>query len=502
MVKPVGDQRDDGGIVLLTGATGYIGRHLLPLLQQRRETVRCLVRRPDAIRGAVGAHVELCQGDALDAESLAKAMNGVDTAYYLIHSMGCGGDFESLDRLAARNFAGAALDAGVRRIVYLGGLAEDGPDLSPHLRSRHEVGRILRNSAAEVVEFRASAVIGSGSLSFELVRALVERLPVMVCPRWVRTLAQPIAVRDILTYLTGALDLPVGESRVYEIGGSDLVSYADIMREYARQRGLSRLMVPVPVLTPRLSSLWLALVTPVFARIGRSLIEGVRSPSVVRDEQALSDFAVRPVGLREAIGAALDGEEAEFGKRPISELPCASAAAPGRAPLRIGNRIFDSRAITVPVPPEQAFAPINRIGGPVGWYYGDWLWRLRGLLDMAVGGPGMRRSRRHPEDVGVGDRIDCWRVVAYEPNRRLRLQAKMKLPGRAWLEFEVIGDRRGSTIRQTAVFDPKGLSGLVYWHVLWPLHRRLFRGMLEAIGRAAVVLLPPDGEVQVHQMLD
>jgi len=469
-------------MILLTGATGYIGGQLLPLLGQRGRTVRCLVRRPEALRHAAVAEGEACRGDVLDSASLVGAMAGVETAYYLIHSMGSGAGFEALDRQAARNFAAAARDAGVRRIVYLGGLAEEGPDLSPHLRSRHEVGRILRGSGAQVVEFRASVVIGSGSLSFELVRALVERLPVMVCPRWVRTLAQPIAVQDVLAYLTAALDLPVGESRVYEIGGPDRVSYADIMRQYARQRRLSRLMVPVPVLTPRLSSLWLALVTPVLARIGRSLIEGVRSPSVVRDDTARSIFDVRPVGLREAIRTALDSEEADFAQSPVSELAGPSSARRDGASARFGNRIIDSRSITVPVPPERAFAPIRRIGGTVGWYYGDWLWHVRGLLDLAFGGPGMRQMRPDREEVRPGDRIDCWRVVAYEPDVRLRLKAEMRMPGRAWLEFEVTGDQRSSTIRQSAVFDPRGLSGLLYWHALRPVHVKLFLGMLDAIG--------------------
>jgi len=478
--------RRSGGVILLTGTTGYIGRQLLPLLGRRGQTVRCLVRRPDAVRHAAVAAVEVCRGDVLDPSSLAGAMVGVETAYYLIHSMGGDGDFEALDRQAARNFAAAAREAGIRRIVYLGGLAEESPDLSPHLRSRHEVGRILRDSGAQVVEFRASVVIGAGSLSFELVRALVERLPVMVCPRWVRTLAQPIAVRDVLAYLTATLDLPAGESRIYEIGGPDRVSYADIMRQYARQRDLSRLMVPVPVLTPGLSSLWLALVTPVLARIGRSLIEGVRSASVVRDDAAGSVFDVQPVGLREAIRAALGGEEAEFARSPASQLTGVPSAPSGRSAVCFGNRIIDSRSITVPAAPDQAFAPIRRIGGAAGWYYGGWLWQVRGLLDLAFGGPGMRPTRPDREELRVGDRIDCWRVVAYEPDRRLRLRAEMKMPGRAWLEFEVTGDQHSSAIRQSAVFDPEGLTGLLYWHALRPIHGRLFEGMLNAIGRISV----------------
>jgi len=472
-------------LILLTGVTGYIGRQLLPFLQQRGPAVRCLARRPAAARGALGGRTEVVEGDVLDPASLGPAMRGVHTAYYLIHSLGSEADFEALDRRGAVNFAAAARAAGVRRIIYLGGLAGPGDDLSRHLRSRLEVGRILRASAAQVIELRASVVIGSGSLSFELVRALVERLPVMICPRWVRTPAQPIAIRDVVAYLTAALDLPDGDSRVYEVGGPDRVSYAEIMREYARQRGLCRLMVPVPVLTPRLSSLWLALVTPVLARVGRRLVEGVRNASVVRDPAALSAFAIRPVGLREAIRQALEAEESQFAERPASQLLGAGTRADRPAAARFGNRLLDSRARTVPVPPSQAFAPIRRIGGRTGWYYADWLWDLRGLLDLLFGGRGMRRRRRDPEDLRVGDRVDCWRVAAFQPDRRLRLEAEMKLPGRAWLEFEVSGDARCSTVRQTAAFDPRGLAGLLYWHVLRPVHHVTWNGMLKALAASA-----------------
>jgi len=475
------------GRVLLTGATGFVGGRLLGRLLETGRTVRCLARRPDAVRLPPAAPAEALAGDTLDKPSLARAMRDVDVAYYLIHSMGSGGDFESLDRRSASNFAAAARRAGVRRIVYLGGLAEEGADLSPHLRSRHEVGRILAGSGVEVVEFRASVIIGSGSLSFELVRSLVERLPVMVCPRWVRTEAQPIAIGDVLDYLAAALDLPPGPSRIFEIGGPDRVSYQGIMKQYARRRGLRRCMIPVPVLTPYLSSVWLALVTPVLAGVGRSLIEGVRSPSVVRDPGARSAFDTHPACLAEAIDAALAGEEARFARRPLAEL--ARRTEPDNAAtLRWGNRILDCRATRVAVEPGRAFEPVARIGGPAGWYYGNWLWKLRGLIDLAVGGPGFAPSRRGPQPSRpprAGDLIDFWRVVVSDPPRRLRLEARMKLPGRAWLEFQVEPDHGGSIIRQIAAFDPTGLAGLLYWHALWPVHKRMFAGMLAAIARAA-----------------
>jgi len=484
MGNDVHNTESQSGLILLTGATGYVGKNLLGLLQRQGRRVRCVARRPSRVHTDADANTEVVAGDVLDPDSLAPVLAGVDTAFYLVHSMGARGDFEELDRTAARNFAEAARAAGVRRIIYLGGLAHEDTDLSRHLQSRQEVGRILLDSKAQVIEFRASVVIGSGSLSFELIRALVERLPVMICPSWVRTPAQPIAIRDVMQYLAAAINLPPGQSRIFEIGGADRVSYADIMREYARQRHLARLMVPVWVLTPRLSSLWLALVTPVLASIGRSLIEGVRSPSIVRDNSAMSVFNVKPVGLAEAIRAALAGEDAELAVNSFADLANSPSARPGRALSRSGNRILDSRTITVPASRHQAFAPIQRIGGTTGWYYGNWLWRLRGLIDLAAGGPGMRPFRPSPDSVSLDDRIDCWKVVAYEADHLLRLQAIMKLPGRAWLEFEVVDDRECSTIRQTAVFDPKGLAGLLYWYALWPVHNMVFGGMLSAIGKA------------------
>ena len=300
----LGGAVSDRSTILVTGATGYIGRRLVPKLQARGDAVRCLVRRPSGRGASFGPDVDVVTGDALDTDSLAPALEGVAAAYYLIHSMGRRGDFEEWDRRAARNFAAAARRCGLRRLIYLGGLAQ-GDRLSPHLASRHEVGRILRASGVPTVEFQASVIIGAGSLSFEMIRALVDRLPVMITPRWVRTLAQPIGIDDVLAYLVAGLDVDVADSEVFEIGGADQASYRDIMMEYARQRGRRRLMLPVPVLTPRLSSYWLGLVTPLYARIGRKLIEGVRNPSIVRDDRALDVFDIRPLSLEQQIAAAL-----------------------------------------------------------------------------------------------------------------------------------------------------------------------------------------------------
>jgi len=475
-----------GSRVCLTGATGYIGGRLLPLLEGGGVPVRCLTRRPESLRSRVSSATQVVRADVLDRDSLRAALEGVETAYYLVHSMGARGDFEENDRTAAAHFAAAARENGVRRIVYLGGLGNASGPLSAHLRSRHEVGRVLTSSGAQVIEFRASIIIGSGSLSFELIRALVERLPVMICPRWVATPAQPIAVEDVLEYLLAALDWDEGESRVFEIGGPDQVSYGDVMREYARQRGLRRLMISVPVLTPHLSSLWLGLVTPVYARVGRKLIEGVRNPTLVCDPAALGAFTVRPRGLADAIRRALVNEDRAFAETRWSDAFSSGGDPPKWGGARFGSRIVDSRTVDVDLPAGAAFAPIQRIGGRTGWYCAGWLWRVRGWLDLLVGGIGLRRGRRDPVNLRVGDAVDFWRVEAFEPARRLRLAAEMRLPGRAWLEFEVSERDGKSTIRQTAIFDPLGLPGLAYWYALYPLHQVVFAGMLKGIGRAAV----------------
>jgi uncharacterized protein YbjT (DUF2867 family) len=471
--------------VLITGATGYIGGRLVPVLEAAGVRLRCLARQPTALASRVSPTTEIVAGDVLDPASLDRALTGIDVAYYLVHTMGAHGDYRDTDRVAARNFGQAARRAGVRRIVYLGGLATGEEPLSKHLESRIETGQALRESGVPVVEFRASVVIGSGSLSFELIRALVERLPIMICPRWVSTLAQPIGIDDVLAYLASALQLPDSENRTFEIGGTDQASYGDVMREYARQRGLKRVMISVPLLTPRLSSLWLGLVTPVYARVGRELIAGLKNRSVVTDPAALAVFPIRPVGLREAIGRALRYEDRAFALTRWSDARSSGGARSSPADARFGGKLVDRRQIRVAVDADRAFAPIARIGGERGWYFGTWLWRLRGAIDLLFGGVGMRRGRRDPEAPAVGDTLDFWRVEAYEPGRRLRLAAEMKLPGRAWLEFEVAPDAGGALVHQTAVFEPAGLSGLVYWHGLLPMHAVIFGGMLRKIAERA-----------------
>ncbi len=472
--------------IVVTGGTGYVGGRLIPLLQQRGLCVRCLARNPEFLRSRVGEHTEVLAADLLEIESLRAALQNVHTAYYLVHSMGTGKDFEDEDRLAARNFATVARECGVRRIVYLGGLGDERQTLSKHLRSRQEVGQLLRESGAQVIEFRASIVIGSGSLSFELIRALVQKLPVMLCPKWVSTPAQPIAIEDLLNYLLAALDLPNGASDVFEIGGPDQVSYGEIMREYARQRGLKRWMISVPFLSPRLSSLWLGLVTPVYARVGRKLVDSLKNPTLVTNSHAREVFAIQPRGVTEAIARALVNEDHELAATRWSDALSSSGRPKRWGGVRFGTRLVDSREREVAVPANVAFIPIQRIGGTAGWYYGNWLWRVRGWLDLLCGGVGLRRGRRDFDELRVGDAVDCWRVETLEPQRRLRLSAEMKLPGRAWLEFEVEPTATGSRIRQTAEFDPVGLTGLIYWYSIFVLHEFLFRGMLARIAESAI----------------
>lgn len=459
--------------ILVTGATGYIGSRLLQRLEDDGHAVRCLARHPDGVR-TTNARTEVVRGDCLEPDSLGPALSGIEVAYYLVHSMATGAAFAELDRRAAANFGAAAAHAGVRRIVYLGGLVNDDVALSEHLKSRSETGEVLRSSGVPVIEFRSSIIVGAGSLSFEIIRGLVERLPVMICPRWVSTPAQPIAVDDVIAYLTAARGLRRDGDAIFEIGGPRVMSYGDMMREYARQRGLRRYLLPVPVLTPRLSGLWLRLVTPAQALVGRALIDGLRNSTIVRSSAARTEFAIEPMPLDMAFARAIAASAAQHLRR-------------------------DSRTLIVDVSPAAAFAPIRSIGGHAGWYFANPVWQLRGWLDRLFGGVGMSRGRRDSDDCCIGDTIDGWSVEAYEPYRRLRLSADLKLPGRGWLEFEVRprDDGRASEIRQTATFDPRGLLGRLYWLATVPVHALLFRGLLRNIGRRAVTwhssLTPPTG---------
>jgi uncharacterized protein YbjT (DUF2867 family) len=468
-------------LILLAGATGYVGGRLLLELCARGFKVRCLARDPERLRARLPVGAEVVRGDVLNPGDLAEVMAGVTDAFYLVHSMAATSDFVRRDREAAQNFAAAANEAKVKRIVYLGGLGS-GDHLSPHLASRHEVGEILRKPGVPTIEFRAAVVLGSGSLSFEMIRALVERLPVMITPRWVGMTTQPIAIEDVVEYLCRALEVPLMASTIFEIGGAERVTYQELMSEYGKLRGLRRLMIRVPVLTPRLSSLWLGLVTPIYARVGRELIESLPHETVAQDSIAKETFGIEPMGVRKAIERAIRNEDQEFAQTRWSDALASRSETRGWGGDAYGSRLIDSREMIVANSAENAFSVIERIGGRNGWYYADFLWQLRGLLDLAVGGVGLRRGRRDPQHLAVGDALDLWRVEAVEPNRLVRLSAEMRLPGRAWLQFEIESlDAHQCKVRQTALFDPIGAVGLAYWYVLFPLHVMIFRGLLRHI---------------------
>jgi uncharacterized protein YbjT (DUF2867 family) len=432
--------------------------------------------------------VEVVQGDlsAADPRELSQAMRGCGAAYYLVHAMvSSGSAYESEDRRMAETFARAAEAAGIERIIYLGGLGETGDGLSQHLRSRCEVGRVLSEGSVPVTVLRAAMIIGSGSASFEILRYLVERLPVMVTPRWVETESQPIAIRNVLGYLSSCLRVPETVGRTLDIGGPEILSYAELMRIMADELGLPRRVVlPVPVLTPRLSSLWIHLITPLSHRIARPLAEGLKNRVVCRDDTAARLMPQPLLTVRQAIHAAL--ERVDAGR--IETTWSMAGRIPGDPDWAGGTTFNDLRSIDVHASPSAVFRAVCRVGGGNGWYAADWLWRLRGWMDRLVGGPGLRRGRRDPERVSFGEALDFWRVTGIEPDRRLRLRAEMKLPGEALLEFELepIEGRPGWTrLRQSASFLPKGLLGLAYWYAVLPLHGVVFRGMLRGIRRAA-----------------
>jgi uncharacterized protein YbjT (DUF2867 family)/uncharacterized protein YndB with AHSA1/START domain len=479
-------------MILVTGATGYIGGRLVPRLLDAGHAVRCLVRDPSRLQGRRWqSEVEVAAGDVLEPGSLADALRDVEVAYYLVHSLGAGADFHRRDIEAARHFGGACSAAGVRRIIYLGGLAVASPggtELSEHLRSRQETGDALREAGVPVTEFRAGVIVGSGSVSFEMIRYLTERVPVLVSPRWVYTRTQPIGIRDVLSYLVAALDVPGSTGRIIEIGGSDVITYGDMMLTYAQVRGLRRALVPVPVLTPRLSSLWVNLVTPIPANIARPLIEGLRNENVVGDDVARTLFPdIRPASHRTAVERALGQLNASSVESAWSDA-LSSTRKSGRSVTLATEEgmVREHRERVVAAPPADVFAVFTSVGGDNGWFFMDWAWRVRGFADRLLGGVGLRRGRRDAVDLRAGDALDFWRVEAVEPDRLLRLRAEMKVPGEAWLEFRATELEDGGTLlRQTAFFAPRGLSGWLYWHSLYPVHRVMFSGFIDAVAERA-----------------
>jgi uncharacterized protein YbjT (DUF2867 family) len=476
--------------VLVTGATGYIGGRLVPRLLQTGARVRCLARDASRLQGRPWrGDVELVMGDVLRPDSLSDVMRGVAVAYYLVHSLGAGSDFPERDVTAARYFGTAAKNAGVERIIYLGGLGDPGKALSAHLRSRHETGEALRESGVPVTEFRAGVIVGSGSLSFEMIRYLTERVPVMICPRWVYTRIQPIAVRTVLDYLVGALRVAGSAGRTIEIGGADVITYGEMLTFYAEVRGLRRWLVPVPVLTPKLSSYWVHFVTPIPAAIARPLIAGLRNEIIVRDDVARHLFpAIQPLDYRTAVKLALEKLRADKVETAWSDA--LSTSQPDATPVTLTTHegmIIEHRQLAVDAPVEAIFRAFTGLGGTRGWLYMNWAWRIRGAFDRLCGGVGLRRGRRDADSVRVGEALDFWRVEAVEPRHLMRLRAEMKVPGKAWLQFEVKTQEHDTRplLTQIAFFAPRGLFGLVYWYALYPIHSMIFGGMIQRVAKRA-----------------
>lgn len=473
------------------GATGYLGGRLAPRLVEAGHEVRCLTRRPERLAGVRWAdRVEIVAGDALEPATLGPAMDGVDVVYYLVHSIGTGVDFETADRRAATNTAAAAASAGVTRIIYLGGLVPEGEEASPHLASRAEVGQIFLDGAVPAVVLQAGVIIGSGSASFEMLRYLTERLPVMVTPKWVRSLVQPIAVRDVLTYLERSLDLPAGTDRRFDIGGPDVVSYREMMQRYARVAGLKpRIILPVPVLSPWLSSQWVNIVTPVPKAIAQPLIESLRNNAVAHEHDLEALIPLELCPFDDAVRLALE----RVGHAEV-ETRWSGAAWPGAPsepmptdPDWAGGTVYrDERALAVDAPVDALWQAVEGIGGERGWYSFPLAWAVRGLMDRLVGGVGLRRGRRDPDRLLVGDAVDFWRVEAIEAPTMLRLRAEMKLPGRAWLEFAIDdADPGRPVLHQKALFIPRGLAGHAYWWSVSPFHNVVFGSMITNLAHAA-----------------
>jgi len=480
-------------LILVTGATGYVGGRLVPKLLEAGYSVRCMVRDPERLKGRPWqAQVEIVKGDALEKESLLAAMQGVTFTYYLIHGLQGGKVHARRDMLAARNFAEAAEKVGVRRIIYLGELVNTTDYLSPYLRARHETGYILRSSGrVPVTEFRAGMIVGSGSVLFEMIRYLAEREFLFITPRWFASMAQPIAIRDVLAYLVTALETPESEGRKIEIGGPTRLTYTDMLFAYAKERRLKRFLIPTPFYAPRLSSYWVHMVTPIHWRVVLPLIEGLRAELVVHDDLAHKLFPkIKPIDFQTAMHLALRVIKID---KVITSWSDALVTTSGDVkPYTFSveeGLMVEHRQMLVNAPSADVFRAYTGLGGDRGWLYMDWAWVLRGWLDKLVGGVGLRRGRRHPDEIYTGESLDFWRVEAIEPDRLMRLHAEMKVPGEAWLQFESIPREDGKTLLKVkAYFDARGFLGMLYWYAMYPFHKFIFDGLTNRLGSRARVL--------------
>jgi uncharacterized protein YbjT (DUF2867 family) len=478
-------------LILVTGATGYVGGRLVPRLLEAGYRVRVLFRDPARLHGRPWFDkVDVVTGDALTEGTLDEALKDISVAYYLIHGKQGGKVNAERDLTAARNFAAAARDTGIEQIIYLGELVDPTSDLSPYLRARHETGYILRSSGVPVTEFRAGMIVGSGSVLFEMIRYLTEREPVLVCPAWFFSEAQPIAIRDVLSYLIDALDAPESIGRLIEIGGPTRLTYAEMLLEYAKERGLKRSLIRTPFHAPRLSAYWVHMVTPIHWRLVLPLIEGLRARLIVRNEAARKLFPqIKPIDFRTAVHLALGRIQRDNVETSWSDalVTVAGDIKPYKFTVEEGMYI-ETRQALLDFAPETVFRAFMGIGGERGWLYMDWAWGIRGWLDKAVGGVGLRRGRRHPDEVRAGESLDFWRVEEVEQNRLLRLRAEMKLPGKAWLEFRSDPKDGKTLFTVTAYFAPYGLFGFLYWYAMWIPHRFIFDGLTDRLASRARVL--------------
>lgn len=481
----------DSRLILVSGPTGYIGGRLVPKLLEAGHRVRCLTRNAKRLGGySWSRRVEVAEGDALDLSSLTTALKDVSIAYYLIHGIQGGRSNAEHDLGMARNFSRAAQEAGVQRIIYLGELVDPTTNLSPYLRSRHETGHLLRDGSVPVTEFRAGMIVGSGSALFEMIRYLTERQPLLICPAWFFSQAQPIGVRDMLAYLVAAVDKPESAGRVIEIGGPTLLTYADMLMEYARERGLERTLIRTPFYAPRLSAFWVHMVSPIHWRVILPLIESLHARLIVHDEAARRIFPnIEPMEFSTALRLALGRLQRDSVETSWSDALVATMGDKRPYVFSVEEGMFvERRRKLIDVPPETVFRSYTGIGGQRGWLYMDWAWALRGWMDKVIGGVGIRRGRRHPDEIRTGESLDFWRVEAVEKDRRLLLCAEMKVPGKAWLEFTSEPEDGKTLLTVTAYFASRGLFGFLYWYAMWPFHAFLFNGLTRRLASRARVL--------------
>lgn len=482
---------NDTKLILVTGATGYVGGRLVPRLLEKGYRVRCLVRDVSRLQGRPWLQqVEVVAGNALQPETLASAMKDVFAAYYLIHGRQGGRDNANRDLQVAHNFAQAAEDAGISNIIYLGELVDPASNLSPYLRSRHETGHQLRYGRVPVTEFRAGMIIGSGSALFEMIRYLTEREPVLTCPAWFFSEAQPIAIRDVLSYLISALEVPSSIGRVIEIGGPTRLTYANMLLEYAKERDLKRILIRTPFFAPRLSAYWVHMVTPIHWRVVLPLIEGLRAKLVVRDSTAKKLFPdIKPIDFQSAVHLALGRIQRDNVETSWTDALVTAMGDVKPYEFTVEEGLFiERRQVLLDLKPEAVFRSYTGIGGERGWMYMDWAWAIRGWMDKAIGGVGLRRGRRHPDEIHTGESLDFWRVEIVEKNLRMRLRAEMLVPGKAWLEFSSVPQGLKTLFTVTAYFAPHGLSGFLYWYAMWPFHKFIFNGLTKQLASRARVL--------------